>query len=304
MGEAALENIFAFWPLPAAALLLLLLGAMGWLGRDTFDHAPHRAAGLQPLDLLIGLAILMAGSQFALLAQRLLALHPEANGTGLQQAAATLLGQVIGQGPVVVYVLVRVRRQPRGPKEFGLTPRQPRRELVAAIVGLVVSLPLVFAANWVCVVIGSLIGHPAPVDELGHDMLRAMRQADSHVALALMISSAVIVAPLLEEIFFRGLVQTTLLELFGRKRRWTAILLASLAFVVPHIGTGAWHVLPGLLVLAMLLGWLYERTGSLLPCVLAHIAFNGLNIVLAFGKPVSMDAAAALGLSVVGGHWF
>jgi membrane protease YdiL (CAAX protease family) len=39
--------------------------------------------------------------------------------------------------------------------------------------------------------------------------------------------------------------------------------------------------LPGLLVLAVVLGWLYERWGSLLPCVLVHALFNSGNCALA-----------------------
>jgi len=47
-----------------------------------------------------------------------------------------------------------------------------------------------------------------------------------------------------------------------------------------HTGQ-AWQVLPSLFVLAVVLGWLYERTGSLLPSVLVHMGFNAINIALA-----------------------
>jgi membrane protease YdiL (CAAX protease family) len=43
--------------------------------------------------------------------------------------------------------------------------------------------------------------------------------------------------------------------------------------------------LPGLLVLGVVLGWLYERSGSLLPCVLVHAGFNALNIAMVLAGP-------------------
>jgi membrane protease YdiL (CAAX protease family) len=83
---------------------------------------------------------------------------------------------------------------------------------------------------------------------------------------------AVLVAPVAEEACFRGLVYPALRQTVSAPR---AILLSSVAFALVHEPT-TW--LP-LLVLAAVLAWLVETTGSVLPAIAAHMAFNALPVV-------------------------
>ena len=96
----------------------------------------------------------------------------------------------------------------------------------------------------------------------------------------MMIVAAVVVAPLLEEVVFRGLMQTALLRTLGEHRRWVVILLASIVFAATHVSAAIWQSLAALLVLSVALGYVYERTGSLWPSIVAHAGFNALNITL------------------------
>lgn len=82
--------------------------------------------------------------------------------------------------------------------------------------------------------------------------------------------SAVLVAPVAEEVFFRGIVQTLLLNVL--RRRWAALALASLVFAAVHFPQP--QAIPALAVLGVLLGFAYERTGSLLPAIAVHSLFN------------------------------
>jgi membrane protease YdiL (CAAX protease family) len=66
------------------------------------------------------------------------------------------------------------------------------------------------------------------------------------------------------------LLQTFLLRLV--RRRWIAISLASLAFGAVHLQQP--HAIAALAVLGLLIGYAYERTGSLLPPILIHALFN------------------------------
>jgi membrane protease YdiL (CAAX protease family) len=79
---------------------------------------------------------------------------------------------------------------------------------------------------------------------------------------------ASVVAPFGEEIFFRGLLLRGMLTRHGRT---TAIVLSSVLF-------GLLHAHPYRFVLAMVLGlhlgWWFERTRNLLPCVVAHAFVN------------------------------
>jgi membrane protease YdiL (CAAX protease family) len=83
----------------------------------------------------------------------------------------------------------------------------------------------------------------------------------------------VVVAPLTEELFFRGLVLRAFLH---RYSVGTAIVLSALLFAVGH--ANPWQFASAA-VGGLLLGWLYWRTGSLIPCFLAHASFNGLSVV-------------------------
>ncbi len=85
-----------------------------------------------------------------------------------------------------------------------------------------------------------------------------------------------IVAPIAEEIFFRGM-------LFGglRKRLSTypAAAISALVFGALHATTGITAV-PPLIVFGFMLALLYERTGSLAPGMIAHAFNNALALAL------------------------
>lgn len=73
----------------------------------------------------------------------------------------------------------------------------------------------------------------------------------------------------LEELIFRGLIQGRLMALFGR---FQGLFVTAAAFAIVH---GAPAVLPIHLSLGLYLGWLRERSNSLLPCMLMHFLYNG-----------------------------
>ncbi len=66
----------------------------------------------------------------------------------------------------------------------------------------------------------------------------------------------------------------------GASRRWLVIVVGATIFAGIHTGSVAGEALPGLFVLGLILGWLYESTGSLLPSVLVHAGFNLFNSLL------------------------
>lgn len=82
--------------------------------------------------------------------------------------------------------------------------------------------------------------------------------------------SAVVMAPLAEELFFRGLLQTYLGTVL--RSRFLAIGVASIAFGAVHAAQP--HAVAALALLGAFLGYAYERTGSLAPAVVIHAGFN------------------------------
>jgi membrane protease YdiL (CAAX protease family) len=83
-------------------------------------------------------------------------------------------------------------------------------------------------------------------------------------------------APIAEELFFRGFVFA---GLRARWSLWPAAITSGLIFGLVHAPTGITTVVP-LAALGLALCWLYDRTGSLWPCVIAHMINNGLALAL------------------------
>jgi len=107
-----------------------------------------------------------------------------------------------------------------------------------------------------------------------HDLFVYMEQVGAGWRVLAVVSAAVL-APLAEELFFRGLLQSMIRQYTGRP--WVAIVLASLFFVAVHIPL--WHTLPALFALSIALGYNYERCGRLLSPILVHALFNTIVLV-------------------------
>ena len=86
--------------------------------------------------------------------------------------------------------------------------------------------------------------------------------------------AAVIMAPIVEELTFRGFMYTRLKQ---GMPKWIAIIVSSLAFGIVH-----GNVIQGIytFVFGLSLVWLYERTKSIWPCILFHMSFNLVGAVM------------------------
>jgi uncharacterized protein len=83
-----------------------------------------------------------------------------------------------------------------------------------------------------------------------------------------------VVAPLLEELLFRGLLQNSLAN---RMPIWAAILLSAAIFAAGHMQL---YAFPGLLVLGAVFGYIYHITGSLRVTILLHMLNNAAALAL------------------------
>ena len=85
-----------------------------------------------------------------------------------------------------------------------------------------------------------------------------------------------LLASLSEEVVFRGAILRSLLR-SSRLPVWGAIALSALMFSVIHLNPAQ---LPHAFIIGLLLGWMYYRTGSILPGVAYHWANNSVAYVL------------------------
>jgi membrane protease YdiL (CAAX protease family) len=80
----------------------------------------------------------------------------------------------------------------------------------------------------------------------------------------------VVIGPIVEELLFRGYLQTALAK---RMKPWLAIVLASGAFAAIHLQSAAF---PMLALIGGVFGYLFHRTGSLRVSMVLHMLNNGL----------------------------
>lgn len=78
-------------------------------------------------------------------------------------------------------------------------------------------------------------------------------------------------APILEELLFRGIMQSRLEQAMPV---WAAVLIQAALFGVIH---GIPIQIGYAFVLGLIFGWVRYRAGSILPTIAAHMVFNGLN---------------------------
>jgi len=107
----------------------------------------------------------------------------------------------------------------------------------------------------------------------------------------------VILQPLAEEIVFRGAILRTLLR-WKPERRWLMITLSALLFALAHMNPMQF-IHPFLI--GLLLGWMYERTGSIIPGVAYHWINNAAAVVLSLLYPQD-DPMADVRLSDIWGE--
>lgn len=149
---------------------------------------------------------------------------------------------------------------------------------------------------------------------VGSEKEQVLEQLGAKEGTALLIASAAltcVIAPICEEILFRGFIFTALRNLRGP---WVAAVLTGLLFGAVHgVSAPAIDLLP-LAALGFALCLLYRATGSLYPCIAVHavnnsIAFGGLEewgwqipvLLVAALASIAVLVLAARAIGLIGG---
>ncbi len=138
--------------------------------------------------------------------------------------------------------------------------------------------PLSVVGMWLVFGMLEMAGFTRWLESLGvdtvQDSVRALKQQDDFAFLLLMRFSAVVVAPVCEEVIFRG-------YLYGVAKRYCGpvggAICSALVFSAAHASLVA--LLP-LALFGLLLVWLYERTGSLWAPIIVHACFNAATVMV------------------------
>lgn len=268
-------------------LVLVILLYRRRLSPHVFDEAPDRRIGWVAMDFFAVLMLIIFGAALAALAVRLLGptLGVHVATTQPQHGAPTtghawlgLIAYVAQFLPPACYLIIRPLAAGRSLKRVGLIPRHALADARSAVLTLLASICLVSGVIFLASEIGMMFGQKTPI--VGHPLLRQMMEEKAVVPLIIMIVSAVIIAPILEEFLFRGLVQSIFVQLFGIELRWLAIVFTAALFMLAHLDLVNWQGMPGLFVLGIALGWVFERTGDIWTDVFVHAGFNVYNIAI------------------------
>lgn len=171
-------------------------------------------------------------------------------------------------GPPAMGLALARRAAPLATWQFGLHVLRPWRSLGAAT-----ALVLAYVA-----VIASLVVAAAPFAAETGDSGIIPVGAGLGWTLAF-LALATVVAPVFEELFYRGFVFQALR---GRTGTWPAALVSSCAFSLAHLDLNPLALADRALI-GVGLCWLLARTGRLLPGIFAHSINNAVVVPVAEG---------------------
>ncbi len=186
----------------------------------------------------------------------------------------------------MLMTLVPLYRQSRlRPRDLGLRRTAPARAVGLVVLGLI-ALGITDVV-WLQGVLGK------PVHSIGVT-LHAGSAAKVLIGFQMAVS-----APVVEEIFFRGLLYKALRN---RLSIVPAALLAGVIFGAVHGTTYPLDTLPPKMVFGVIACLLYERTGSLYPSMALHGIIDGAAFEGAISGQIGIvyGAYAALGLALLG----
>jgi membrane protease YdiL (CAAX protease family) len=156
-----------------------------------------------------------------------------------------MLATQVGALPAIVYIFIRATMAVEGGLlGFGFDPRRLGAGVRYALLGAVSAIPLTMAVSAVVMLVMQRLGLDAP--QIAHEALRKMIEEGWGPTRWGLIVSAVMLAPIVEEIIFRGMWQTALLQSKVVVGPWGAILVTSVIFTLTHVQIANINALPAL----------------------------------------------------------
>jgi uncharacterized protein len=155
------------------------------------------------------------------------------------------------------------------PGRFMLSPPKRVNFVLPGLAAFAMGLPFIYVTGLVWGLMMKAVG--LPVDsQLAIDLFERVDSLPWYVTLT---TTAVIVAPVTEEMIFRAGIFR---HVRTRLPRWAALLLPACLFAALHVHLATFAQLT---VLGVIFALAYERTGHIGTPIVAHAAFN-LNMVL------------------------
>jgi len=275
----SLDSTIFLYATYALALVALIVGMVScgkfWLSAEDGRLSPTGNGAVNPqgigkidilgVFLLLGLFfLLMLDSQSGADPEKVVNLTPGVMFAGMISQAV----------PALIVIVFLMARGIKTSEFFGFAWgwKEARKIVVIAPVGVIVTYLFMFVlesvgySQWLV----STFGQEIQVQE----SVRLYQEMDAVVIRVMLAISAVVIAPLVEEMVFRGYIYTV-------TKRYTARIFSTL---VSAVFFGVVHnYIPGLLplaFLAVLLTVSYEVTGSLWAPISIHALFNASTLLV------------------------
>ncbi|MCB1181367.1 MAG: CPBP family intramembrane metalloprotease [Chlamydiia bacterium] len=160
------------------------------------------------------------------------------------------------------------------------------KSFLMGVLTLVICYPLMALVNEVAGLISLEIWGERGVSQVA---VKSLDQAWEYPLLFIFLSlSVVVLVPIIEEVAFRGFLQTWIRRYFGRMG---AIIFVAAIFALVHFsisqGRGNFELILSLFVLAFFLGFIYERETTLWAPIGLHVVFNAVTVSVLFLEHLS-----------------
>lgn len=247
----------------AALILVAGLGAVAWmsasvafqLGVRPFGPQRFRAVPWTVYDVLFLTPLVIADLWKAALPPADAKTNPS---LGAFQQFATIAALSL---PIVLVVLRGAR-----PYQMGLHSSHFGRNTLVGIGAYFLAAPLIAFTFLIALRF---------FERTPHEIEEILRKTPTRSNLILAFVGAVGIAPVLEELLFRGILLPWLRRVLGA---WPAIVLSSVIFAAAH--SDAWPAPIPLFILALFLGYLAYRTTSLVASITLHATFNAVSMLV------------------------
>ncbi|HIN54673.1 MAG TPA: CPBP family intramembrane metalloprotease [Planctomycetes bacterium] len=244
------------------------------------------------LDVIVVVVIYLTSQAIALLV--VVELDVFSAGAGFNPILITPLNSAAGlsvmAGGLVAFTLVYLRR--RDLRVLRVRFDKLGKQALIGLAATACVLPSILLINGVVSIFVTKYSHPVIDAFLSEMSLSALLSTSFTVCIA---------ATLVEEFVFRGVLLSFLQRIFDRNwpfetlifcnntisptgvestsitSRYGAIVVTSVLFAGLHIGQGAAYI--PLFFLALALGYVTQKTGSILPAIIMHVSLNSLSTI-------------------------
>lgn len=193
-------------------------------------------------------------------------------GWSLSEASGLMLLQSLlfhGMGLLVV-VGILLARGLTPARAFGISRSGLSRDLLRGLVALLATLPVLLILTLLFHVMLYLLGHQPSLQEVAF----VLADEPNRWLRIYFIVLAVLIAPVFEELLFRGFLLPVMARRYGV---WSALLLTSFLFALIH---GHLPSFATLFALSAAMGAAYALTGSLAVPIAMHALFNSITTAI------------------------